>query len=1054
MGNLDVKWPQSGNSSFEGLKEKYLRDLDLEKDLGKISFFKLSKVINWTPNLSLDNEDHAKVIKAFLKKISKLDLKDWLSEAEFESFKKTYDYNSTLSTINILFWEAKKVQGNDVLNAYREYLWFQKEQAITEVQKETKKEVEEVKAKVEASRKTKEKEDKESIRTSEKTDSSVEITFWFWNEDFKWLAKNINKASYDSMVRSMDYTSLESFYKSMQANLIKNNLKWEKYSFTPWNIGSLKDLFIKQWYKPDWFFGWIEMASLTQLIENVYKTQEKLRKENGFREKMAIIFDYNQDGLLDNKVNFVTKERQFFENIKTEDEFSNLLSNMWYKNANDFWSWFNQNYFAARKEFKDRLGTIYMNDDKVKISPDDLTRDPEALKKFNEYKKNVENEVNNAVDAKYKNKTLAQVTKDRIKLEAVWIILWSSNWVGASFNIKEATKSLIDNIWVGVWNWVPGVFISKNIIKEKNWKYSIDAWLANFIPFIWTTLEVYEWSENEFKELFPWNFNSWVKVNLSLWASLPWVWVWVWISRLNEETKAWIEKAKREMSKVLDKVFGEIKEWKIFEQSSFKDDINNKSAYERLEGLYKSSWWDIKWLKEWALKNYENYLYDNASGQVNLAWLWIWLAFANGFVYPTIWANFEKHSTGWREQETRTAIEPSNESIDIIPASFDRDELYDQLKGFEAAFSWRTRTNTWAKNFLDPNNDLKTRWQGLNKMASSTRALREAWLPKYLNSIKTDEDKRIVISTLSQYTKKANDYNDWDLEKWNNPETLNKYIEKDKKRRSSFDWLFWFSLQDEAKEYYKKLQEWKWKIWKANIKWISFDATSSANVGKNRTSVKWVDVLYTNLSMLTVGWKPLLVPVSQNKVENFKETLNSLKNMDDKTKADLIDKIGKWHVTLWFYKDPEWFDDRIIPYVTTPWVAPWPWTEVYNPEHSTTNFAVWVMAKIWWGNKNKEVKNEEPKEEVKQEPKKDETETSGKSNKPGSIPESNSPSSEPRQKVKDPLEQWIPVVEAENPVSVTSVPTVAPIDATNTWKGFPATQTPVSTDSTNQWRSR
>jgi hypothetical protein len=37
------------------------------------------------------------------------------------------------------------------------------------------------------------------------------------------------------------------------------------------------------------------MASLIQLIENVYNTQLNLKQSKDFKDSLGIIFDYNQD---------------------------------------------------------------------------------------------------------------------------------------------------------------------------------------------------------------------------------------------------------------------------------------------------------------------------------------------------------------------------------------------------------------------------------------------------------------------------------------------------------------------------------------------------------------------------------------------------------------------------------------------------------------------------------------------------------------------------------------------------------------------------------------
>ena len=220
-----------------------------------------------------------------------------------------------------------------------------------------------------------------------------------------------------------------------------------------------------------------------------------------------------------------------------------------------------------------------------------------------------------------------------------------------------------------------------------------------------------------------------------------------------------------------------------------------------------------------------------------------------------------------------------------------------------------------------------------------------------------------------------------------------------------------------------------------DVKWTSFDATASKAV-EGKDTVTWVDVLYTNLSMLTVSWKPVLVKIDDNKVNQFKNTIQWLQNVDEKVKSDLINKIDKWQVTLYYYKDPEGFNDRIIPYITTPWVAPWPWTQVYTPKSSTQNFGIWVVWKFE-NEKKKEVKQPQPEESTPRKPP-----TKPPRKPPTSTPEHSDPKSTPGQETWGTW-AWNPVAN-ENPVwtssgsipNPTNIPTGDPTktDAWNTWR--------------------
>ena len=360
-----------------------------------------------------------------------------------------------------------------------------------------------------------------SVKTVEETSTDMKIDFWTWRTDFIWLRENINYSSYKEIVKNLGYEDLKAFVLNINWIAKSKNLNSEwRLSFTPFNIGDLKDAFAKIWYKSDGAFWGIEMASLMELFNNVYKTQEKLNKSTVFTDKLAVLFDYNQDWLLDDDVHFYTKEKQFFDAIKTEKQFENLLKNLWYQSKEEFNLSFENNYFAARSEFKNRLGNVLSVKDV--INPSEMLKNPKALQEFNEAKLKAEIEVENALNTNEKTKTLPKETKDSIKLQAVWLVAGSAVWAGASFDISWLTNDIIDSLQIGIINWVPWIWIAKNIFKTKKWWFRVDVWAVNLIPMISASWVIKEAEYEEFKKLFPKEIDSKTQVTLTAAVSSVW----------------------------------------------------------------------------------------------------------------------------------------------------------------------------------------------------------------------------------------------------------------------------------------------------------------------------------------------------------------------------------------------------------------------------------------------------------------------------------------------------------------------------------------------------
>lgn len=784
-------------------------------------------------------------------------------------------------------------------------------------------------------------------RTIEETDSSVEITFWSWRTDFVWLRENINNSSFEWLIKKLNFSELKDFYTRLIniSNEKNYNTRTGRYNYTPFNISWLKNEFHNLWYQADWFFWWIEMWSLMQLTENIYRTQDKFNNWVTFREKLDVLFDHNQDWIIDNDVRFYTREKQFVDAISGESNFDNLLNNLWYSSRDQFNKLFSDNYFSARANFKDRLW-ILLSWDRV-INPWEMLVNPNAVSEFNEFLDSVDSTVSDIVNNHVKTKDLPENVKNQIKLQSVWAVIWSNTWIGTTFDVRELTNNIIDTAWFWIINWVPWIWIWKNIYRTENGRFRVDWAIVNFIPMVsaWVTLS--EWQISRFEELFPNKIDSSSRISVWSWVSTMWSSIWFDISIVNERTRIWIQRAKEEMSNMLDATFEEILSWKSFEESSFSSELWNKDIYNMLTWLLRSNWWNARILKEWTLNNYERHLYENADW-FNFSWGWLWLLFvAWYFPIPVVFAHWERHSTSWNQVETFSSwTRTITSEWWYLDSNLDsNDSLISKISSYESWFTWRTRYNKGSKDLLTTTNSLEKRWDWLLQLSKWVKALRDINLEAFLNTVSADSEKWIVISTISQYMKKANDFNNWSIDSWNS--NTSDFINTDRNRRRSFDTMFWFSLNNEAEQYYSILENSKWKIWKTNLMWVWFDATSSLNV--EWSTVRWIDTLYTNLSILTVNWEPLLIPIKDSsKIQAFKNTISNMTNISEQVKNNLLAWIDNWSVELNFYKDPEGFDDRIIPIfkwgetiITTSWA---PVIDVFQPTYNTIN--IW-LAYTW-----------------------------------------------------------------------------------------------------------
>lgn len=101
--------------------------------------------------------------------------------------------------------------------------------------------------------------------------------------------------------------------------------------------------------------------------------------------------------------------------------------------------------------------------------------------------------------------------------------------------------------------------------------------------------------------------------------------------------------------------------------------------------------------------------------------------------------------------------------------------------------------------------------------------------------------------------------------------------------------------------------------------------------------------MYADLNVLTVNGEFIYVTIDNKaKIEAFKQTISNLGNLSPDLKKSIIDGIDNWTMELRFYKDPDGFDDRILPVVKGSDSA-WAWVEVFQPDYNTVSFGLWYM---------------------------------------------------------------------------------------------------------------
>lgn len=810
---------------------------------------------------------------------------------------------------------------------------------------------------------------------------------WWYKLDINEMRNNVNLNSFNKIIKSVSFSELDSFmqevYIAREPN--KNTETWG-YNFNPFNIWELKEIFEKAWYEADWFFGWEEMASLIQLFKNVHETQKTINdKQTTFKDKLAIIFDYNIDGILDNDIHFTTKEKQIFDAIESEKQFESLLKNLGYSDINEFNLTFADNYFKAREDFKSNLNRVLMPDfesewQEYHIDPALLINNPEGKKKV--YEKL--NEALEYIDSSEKLKWVSQIDKARINSYIVWLYINTGGdiWIWAWMNIKEFTKGVLDQWVVTVYNWMPGFAVNKEIISSSKW--SVNVWVANFVPFVAATAILKEAKLSETTNLEQLEFEDDMQVTVAWGLSPTTKFVWVDFTKVTETTKSWIEQAVSQMGEFLDPVLENIKNGKEFSQTWLN--TTDEALYNKFVNLYKSGGENnvsLNQLKEWIIRNYKNTLVIQAQ---NEGWQFTWGGLSLVLVawylpLPVIFGHWEKFlDTKWNQVKTITldnawelvSVDKLSDRNKIIKTEANEHVSFNEVadENFKEKVDWirkyispRIRFNESAQRVINPSLSMEERFQGLKDLralanknkhkAESDTSYRGAWylakseLWDMIEAVDNENKKLYLLSSVTQFIKVSDDITNKSVEE---------KISIDKGRREAYNTAFWFDASEYAELYYSNLKAAKTTT-EATVQGFALDATSTivwySSDWKEKKTISWVDALYWNLKVENIDWKFAGIKLDSSKYSDLSLIIWSNELLTHDQKETLSQGFNAWKIEAYFYKDPIWFDDRILfvrKWTVDWWVISWNTIDVFTPEY---NHLQWWVAVSWEVKKEK-----------------------------------------------------------------------------------------------------
>ena len=668
------------------------------------------------------------------------------------------------------------------------------------------------------------------------------------------------------------------------------------------------------WYKiKGGYLGTVEALGVIGTIDGVARTQETLKNIDDYNEKLKIIFDYNADGLLDSKTAFYTQEREMFDAVENEQGFENVLKNLGYENLDQFNAEFENNYYSARENFKTQLARVIHSE--YVISPNLMIQDPQAREKLNSSLQAIADQADESirqnaklqeVQKKYPElsqelqKKVAEQTKD-IYLQHLSGSFGEYNGAAATFNVQEITDSILDTASVGMINGSLGLQIWKEVYVSEDGKLKVGVGLVNIYPYVAANYKVNEGNIWELQNLFQrTSQETGYNVNVAAGLSIAPV-AGVQVEKMDEDTAEWIEKMAEQMSVMIDKVL----ESSSFEEFNLPEE--NRDAYDRLKALQNASGntqvaKDM--LKQGIINNYQRELFRDADS-FNVTGVSLGFILKENYL-PVLGIHGEMKSQNWDEVDTIKSFEYSSTEISEEKnyATIEKMEKLDaDLFEFRKGFSEKTRWNEWSLAVLTPTSNshtLEDRWNGLVDLSDNPKALRDINFTDFIEANKdaTDEQKLAIISKVASWMREWSDIT--------NAKSVEEVISIDRKRREQFNTNFGFDASKYANQYYIELSQMD-NLSSTNVHGTGFDAISTLHVeGKHKVS--GVDVLHGNLDAIAdKNGDMLMIEISdKNDTMAFAETIAN-------TNPELSQLIKEGKVTLYFYKDPDGFDDRILP---------------------------------------------------------------------------------------------------------------------------------------------
>jgi len=570
-------------------------------------------------------------------------------------------------------------------------------------------------------------------RTTRETQSKMRWTFSWEINRWEYFSNNPKvKWAIDNFLRGKTKVELQQTYEILDKMMKRNGWKI---------IFVVNDRDIKSYLKTKWYTFQTLTTSEEALIvyqtirdslatqwqmwnqEKQWKVWKQEKQWNMSEEqKIEMFFDFDGDW----KLEWNNREMEHLYqtihalHLKWQDWFWNLIQNLWLWTKAQLFQDMWENIVDARARFM----RAYNASKESWYNITELVKPWKTQQVAREMlwkKQEIEDQVTAEVDyyllenvdwrREFMQMSPQQKTKFKRELKTqilTWInanyVNWAF-WVWTSLNIRTLTKDLLDTIKIqlneggGIW-----ISVSKALFNSFLWKYgtsitlgmsnalipmmsisqsskygtSVSVWVWSWLqPTFWASQSVWGYINNP-EELF--QMTTKTKIRWTVWATFgPAASMkGVSISKVNEQTRSWIEQMTSKLSKMLDDVMLKIMKW----ETKYSNKVKEQQVYEQVKSAFdnQTNWLSIeekKWMseifKQWYVSAYRNELYKNAQGwKLTSVWVSI-ISIAWFYNLPviTLWWEYIKvkdkelnRDNDRQERMTHTSL-----SLDSIGAS-------------------------------------------------------------------------------------------------------------------------------------------------------------------------------------------------------------------------------------------------------------------------------------------------------------------------------------------------------------------------------------------------